>query len=532
MQILTKVKLYIVSHKVLSIIALIIIIGVGYFIYKKSTSTAGEISYVTTTVQKGTIIATTTGSGQVSASNQIDIQPKVSGQITWVGVVAGQHVSAGQALVSIDATDAQKAVRDAEANLEGAQLDLQTTQVQNTNDDDSQQTAVQNAYQSLLNSSLAATSDDVDATSNVTAPSITGNYTKNVEATITIKVYQSESGTSFEANDGSTGATIGSGIVSTTIPEPIGDTGLYIKFANTQSSQPLWTIAIPNTAAPDYLSNYNAYQDALKNQEENSTTSTITQLDIQTKELAVTKAQNALQDAKDALADYTVRAPFDGVIAVLDAKLGDMASSTAVATIVTTHQLADISLNEVDVAKIALGDKATLTFDAVDGLSIAGVVNEIDTVGTVTQGVVNYAVQIGFDTQDPRIKPGMSVGAAIITDVETDALLVPNGAVKTKNGSSYVQVFTPPLGAASENGQGIISAITPGQVPVTIGLSNDTSTEITSGVNEGDQVVLRAITITATTAAPTTTPSLLGAIGGTRAGATGGGATRGTFRGN
>ena len=99
-------------------------------------------------------------------------------------------------------------------------------------------------------------------------------------------------------------------------------------------------------------------------------------------------------------------------------------------------------MNEVDVAKIKVGQKTTLTFDAIDGLSIAGEVIDIDAVGTVTQGVVNYNVKIGFDTQDERIKPGMSVSATIIIEVKQDVLLIPNSAIKSAGEAYYVEMPT------------------------------------------------------------------------------------------
>ena len=99
--------------------------------------------------------------------------------------------------------------------------------------------------------------------------------------------------------------------------------------------------------------------------------------------------------------------------------------------LITKQKIAEISLNEVDAAKVKVGQKVTLTFDAIDGLSITGEVSEIDALGTVSQGVVTYGVKIAFDTQDERVKSGMSVSAAIITDVKQNVLLVPNAAVKS-----------------------------------------------------------------------------------------------------
>src|SRR6185369_12071403 len=119
-------------------------------------------------------------------------------------------------------------------------------------------------------------------------------------------------------------------------------------------------------------------------------------------------------------------APFDGVIAKLSLQRGDQASaSTAVATLVTKQQIAQISLNEVDAVNVKQDQKATMTFDAIDGLSMTGKVVEIDTIGTVSQGVVSYSAKVALDTQDDRIKPGMSVNVSIITDVAPDVLAVP-----------------------------------------------------------------------------------------------------------
>ena len=109
-----------------------------------------------------------------------------------------------------------------------------------------------------------------------------------------------------------------------------------------------------------------------------------------------------------------------------------ISSGTSAITFITQSDVTSISLSEEDITKIKLGQKAVLTFDAISGLTVAGQVTEIDTIGTVSQGVVSYNVQITFDTQDSRIKPGMSVNANVITNVEQNVLTVPNSAVKTK----------------------------------------------------------------------------------------------------
>ena len=117
-----KIKLYAGTHKLVSAIIILVILYGGYYIYQKMTSTAGVTKYVTATVQKGTIISTLSGSGSVSAFNQIDIKPKVSADVVSVKVTSGQTVKAGDLLIALDATDAAKAERDASVAVETAQL--------------------------------------------------------------------------------------------------------------------------------------------------------------------------------------------------------------------------------------------------------------------------------------------------------------------------------------------------------------------------------------------------------------------------
>ena len=250
-------------------------------------------------------------------------------------------------------------------------------------------------------------------------------------------------------------------------------------------------------------------------------------LDIQSAQLSVTQAENSVQDAKDDLADYYIYAPFDGTIATLTANQGDSASSgSAIGTIITNDEVAAITLNEVDAAKVKVGQRATMTFDAIDGLTMTGKVASIDTVGTVSSGVVNYTVTIAFDTTNDSIKPGMSVDAAIITDSAPDVLIVPSSAIKTTNGTSYVQTL--PNAVTDSTTGAVTSPTAPVDVTVTTGLTDDTETEIDSGLTSGETIVIKTTAATAakatTTAAKpaTSATSLLGGGGAARGGGAGG----------
>jgi HlyD family secretion protein len=251
-------------------------------------------------------------------------------------------------------------------------------------------------------------------------------------------------------------------------------------------------------------------------------------------------AQNSLTTAQQNLGYTSVRAPIGGVVSAISATVGETPGSSAV-TIVGDGQVAQVTLNEIDAAKVSTGDPATLTFDAISGLSLAGTVVEVDPVGTVSQGVVSYGVQIGFsqpaDTSSSLlVKPGMSVTANIVTQADQNVVAVPNAAIVTSGGSSYILEPSTPVSAAdlasSASGGMVLPATT--QVPVVTGLVSDTMTEISSGVNAGDQIIVQSIK--STTATKTTTASagstsalqLLGGAGGAaRTGGGSGGFTRG-----
>ena len=193
-----------------------------------------------------------------------------------------------------------------------------------------------------------------------------------------------------------------------------------------------------------------------------------------------------------------VVAPIDGTVNEVNVKNGDDLASRSSAS---THSApivigdletlkAEVEVNEVDVPSVAVGQKATVTFDALPSVILTGKVEKMDSLGTVTSGVVTYNVTVGLDSIDARIKPGMSATAAIVTEVKQDVLKVLNGAVKTKNGTTYAEVLV--------NG-------TPQQKNVTTGIAGDTETEIISGLSAGEEVITQ--TITASSTAKTTSSS-------------------------
>jgi HlyD family secretion protein len=502
-------------HKIISAIAILLIVVGGYFGYKTLKNKGEGIQYVLAAVTKDTLIVSVSGSGQVLALDQVDIKPKVSGDIINLGIENGQEVKIGTLLVQVDNRDAQKAVQDAEINLETAKIaldqakdDLSWTYEEGFNkitDTFSDFRIIMSYLQSILfDDVISFPSWNIDIFMYYT------NYNESYENNIYYQSYHNAKSL-YEKNLAdyklvsrfSDEKTIESLIEETyqttkALSETIKNINNLIQLYEESLKNRNLTI---NPIIDTYLSNLSAYTNKINTHllDLFSAEQTIrtAPLNIKSKEISVQQKEDTLLDAKEKLADYSIYAPFDGIITNLNIKKGDSVSSgTALATIITKQKIAEISLNEVDVAKVKVGQKVTLTFDALSEVSISGKVLEVDSVGTANQGVVSYGVKISFDTQDERVKPGMSVTADIITDVKQDVLVLPNSAIKSQGNSKYVEFVE----ASDDIKQKLLASISgvslpslPKQQSIETGISNDTSTEIVSGLNEGDIVVTSTV---------------------------------------
>jgi HlyD family secretion protein len=234
-----------------------------------------------------------------------------------------------------------------------------------------------------------------------------------------------------------------------------------------------------------------------------------TDIEIKSQELAVQQKYNALISAQKTLSDYYIEAPFDGTVAKLSVSKGDSVSSgAALATFIAKGKLVNVSLNEVDISKVSVGNPVTLTFDALPDLTLTGNVSQIDTIGTVSSGVVNYSVEIVFDDSENQVKPGMSASASIVIEAKTDVLMVSNSAIKSLGDSYYVEVPKKSVDSSSlNNSKGLTLAEGVTQKTVEIGTSNDSYTEITSGLNENDQVISSTLTTSSSSKKSTSSSS-------------------------
>jgi len=215
---------------------------------------------------------------------------------------------------------------------------------------------------------------------------------------------------------------------------------------------------------------------------------------------------NASAKVAAALRDYqensaTIVAPSSGTISDLSLAEGlvvnanSQTSSTSGATIISSQTIgkisnpsgqlqAQVSLSEIDVINVKANQKVTLTLDAYPDKTFTGIVLSVDTSGSSNQGVTSYPATILLDKTSVEIYPNMAVTAQILLDVKADVLLVSSSAVKSDINGTYVEVMVNLPAQAGDK---------PERREVEVGESNDSQTEIISGLNIGDIVVTATI---------------------------------------
>lgn len=193
--------------------------------------------------------------------------------------------------------------------------------------------------------------------------------------------------------------------------------------------------------------------------------------------LSVKMLELQLDQAEAELAKAVITASFDGVVADIYIKEGQQLSATSPAIYLIDPSAIKLSgvIDEMDVSKVKLGQEATITLDALPDKEVKGRVTFISPASTAQAGVVFYKTTITLENPDEELKDGMSANAEIVIEEHDGVLLIPNRAVQGSLEKLWVEV------------------VTEGQIEerqISIGLSDGTYTEILSGLEEGEEVVL------------------------------------------
>ena len=193
----------------------------------------------------------------------------------------------------------------------------------------------------------------------------------------------------------------------------------------------------------------------------------------------ISAAEANVQALENTINQANIIAPFDGTITGISAVAGDIVSSgtSALRLDDLSNLVVNVSVSEVDINRVQLGQDATITFDALPDKTYKGQVVSLASAGDNSSGVVEFAVDVKVLDTDESVKPGFTAVVSIITSQVTDALLVPNDAVISRNGNTMVML------------SGSDGSLTPVQVQT--GASSDTNTQIVSGnIKEGDKVAI------------------------------------------
>jgi len=549
---LTSIK----AHKTLTVFIVVVCVVGGYKMYTSAKTGSTAPLYTLAQATIGNITQTVTGSGQVSAENQLDVVSKASGAIASIRVSVGEHVKAGELLAIIDTTDAAR-------SLESARLSYaQTTEPAKIGDITNTKNTLAKSYSDGWNS-VADSFTDMQTTM---AGLNTALYDKDSPIGISNAQYLNQTAQTYRlaaALSYEKASTAYQGILSeyrgltrtsatSSIDILIGHAYDVLKGISDALDKTRNTITLITINQPDYqssgisstLASVNTWTSAINGDISTvggaqnsivSNTNNLSDLLDGADDLTVQAAKLSLEQAEQTYADYFIRAPFDGVIGRIPVSLyTQVGGSTVIATVIGDKKISIISLNEVDAAKVSAGKPVKLTFDAIDGLTATGTVMAADLVGTVSQGVVAYNIKLAIDTEDERIRPGMSVNASIITEQRTGVLIVPSSAVKTRGNTKYVQVLATriasstnaqrsgfasstgayPMANRPQAGLTVSSATAPTEIIIETGLSDDTNTEITGGLTQRTWVVTKTVAGSGTTAAAA--PSILNTLGGSR----------------
>jgi len=201
--------------------------------------------------------------------------------------------------------------------------------------------------------------------------------------------------------------------------------------------------------------------------------------EVEILEMQVDTAEQALAEAQKQLDEATITAPFDGLVAGVYVEEEDiiLAATPIVHLIDLTSMELNAEVDEIDIPDVKLGQRAIIEVDALPDETLEGVVTLIGSLPIVEAGLVLYEVKIGFDVpQDLELKVGMSVTVDIIIHQRSNVLLVPDRAVtKDSQGNPVVHVMV------NEQIR---------EQSVVVGISDGYQTEIVSGLEEGDVVVV------------------------------------------
>lgn len=202
-----------------------------------------------------------------------------------------------------------------------------------------------------------------------------------------------------------------------------------------------------------------------------------TESTIDLKKAGVQQARANLSRIREKLQKYTLRAPMDGIVTRIPKEEGEVISpqEKAISMMSSGPFQIEANVSEAEIAKVEIGDPVEITLDAFGPeKEFKGRVVDIDTVETVVSGVIYYQVTVEFNSENKKIKSGMTANLEIQTEKKKDAFYLPYYVIQRRENGKYVRVL--------KNGK-------MEEQKVKTGLEGENRIEILSGIKKGDEVI-------------------------------------------
>ena len=459
------------------------LVGAGALFLLTPAKTATTATYVTYTVKKGNIETTVEGSGSISSTQKIPYSAFAAGTGTQVVAASGDAVKRGDliAVLTSSATNSMmlsqiaKSITDNYMSLTKLYTySSGTTYVKSPTSGHVKLLSVKvgdDVAMDQNNGVLCVISSDGDMYVEFTPASGT---TLSINQKVKVEV-------NGKKINGKVVRTASQGTAKVLITTDKYDQGTSVKIYDTAGSQLgegqlMINDPVPVVATGGYVNSISVKENSYV-----SSGSTLMKL-----------VQTGLDTGyTGALA---VVAPENGYISDLAVTKGaSVASGAVLFNLLDNNSFTlTVSVDELDIVNVKAGLNATITVDAISGKSFKGTVLKASSVGTTTSGVTSYSVLISLNNYE-GIRPGMSATATIQTAYRQGVLIVPEAALVTRGGKTYVMKATTSTNAASATAS-TQRFNAENYIEVQTGITDGTNVEITSGLTEGTQISYRSST--------------------------------------
>ena len=500
------------NRKILLVAVLAIAAVSGTIAYQRLASASAIQPQADTAVAKiSDLSETVSASGHVKATSDVSLSFERSGKIAGVAAQVGQTVSRGQVLASLDTTDLKIQLDLAQNALDSANLKLDqlknaaasggsgATQIQTAinNSRENQINKIKEAYiaaDGILGSSIDQFFDEPKSNK----PLFGMTVTQGVSTYLVSAPYETSVRLNKERYD------ITASIVKWS-SDLVGLNEANIDSAQSDAENSLGQLqtlltdlaAFMNSYKSDNGSDnlfYNSYKLTVQNartaidstlagilsakQAYNSSRASVNPDEIKAQEIAVSNSQIQIKSIQNQIAKSSIVSPISGVIGTQNAKIGETAAvGVPLINVFSDSRLQiDIFLPESDIAKIKVGQVASVMLDAFDGKTFSAHVIGVDPEAQKTAGAQSYKVTLQFDQADSNIKPGMTANANIETNHKSGVIAIPATAIVKKDGKNFVIVKTDRQGNEERE--------------ITTGITDQNGTvEVTGGLKGGETII-------------------------------------------